>query len=446
MDFKKDEDKPRRPPPVPDLPSELHPGNLSEPQRAIYRDATRIRVAVCGRRFGKTRLGEVEAAMAAYKKSHALVWWVSAAQGQAQRSWRAMRLHFEHLEWTKKEHCQKHKRLHLYNDSAIEFMTAGSDDLLRGAGLDFLVVDEAADVPESMWASVLRPALMDRQGRALILGTPRGRGNWLHRLWHQGQQAEFRDEVKSFHFTTLQGRRVVKTEVDSARKLMNEQEFKQEIEAEFVHTAGRVFPDVKELVTEIPRTKGDAGAPYVSGLDIGRRNDATVLITLRVCGREPARMESCLRLERMSWKQQEERIVEHLKGFEGYVLADATGIGDPFVEQLQLRVRDVEGITFTEHRKAELICDLQMALSGKALRLANVPELLGELEVFEFQERTPGRLRHFPRYGAPAGHHDDCVIALALAWHALKLRYPPPLADEAGARVRRRFLNDGLFG
>lgn len=446
MDSKKDDNAERPRPKVADLPQDLRPEELTGPQLTIYNDPSRIRVAACGRRFGKTRLGEVEAAMATVAKPKALVWWVSAAQGQAQRSWRLMQMHFEYKAWTKKEQCQKYKRLHLHNDSAIEFLTAGSGDRLRGAGLDFLVVDEAADVPEAMWTSVLRPALMDRQGRALVLGTPRGRGNWLHRLWHQGQQAEYEGVVKSFHFTTLQGGRVLEKEVQAAKRLMNAQEFKQEIEAEFVYSAGRVFSDVKDLVIDPPPGESSADAPYVSGLDIGRRNDATVLITLRVCGREPARMAGCLRLERMSWREQEERIVEHLKGFAGYVLADATGMGDPFVEQLQMRVPNVEGLVFTEHRKAALICDLQMALSGKALRLTNVPELLDELEQFEFQEQAPGRLRHFPRYGAPAGHHDDCVIALALAWHALKLHYPSPLADEAGVGVRRMFLRNGLFG
>ena len=55
--------------------------------------------------------------------------------------------------------------------------------------------------------------------------------------------------------------------------------------------------------------------------------------------------------------------------------------------------------------------------------------LLSELKAYQ-AERLPSGLR---RYGAPSGQHDDCVIALAIAWSSVSGQhlavYPVPEAD-----------------
>ncbi|MCW8133080.1 MAG: terminase family protein [Planctomycetota bacterium] len=431
-----------------DLPHDLSRERLLPKQRAVFDCPARIRVAVCGRRFGKTTLGEVEAASACARRGGSLVWWVAAAQAQAQRSYRRMFGHLEHESWLKKKECGRFKRLHFYNDSALEFVTAGSGDRLRGAGLDFLVVDEAADVPEEVWSSVLRPALVDRPGRALVLGTPRGRGNWLHRLYRQGTLPEFLGRVQSFRFRTDENPRIDRRDLDDSRLIMSEDEFKQEFEAEFVESGGAVFKHFHELAGEVLRTRGDAGARYATGVDIGRRNDATVAVTLRRHARGPAKMEGLLVLEKSGWQEQFERLKDHVDRFPGPVTVDATGLGDPIVEALGRACPHVEGFTFTELRKAQLINDLQIAFATRALRLAPDPRLLSELETYEVELEPPGRrARHFPRYNAARGHHDDHVIALALAWRTLHLRYGPPAMDEAWIeRVQARPFREGLFG
>lgn len=432
----------------PDLPQDLSRERLLPKQRVVFDCPARIRVAVCGRRFGKTTLGEVEAATACTRKDGALVWWVSAAQAQAQRSYRRIFGHLEHESWLKPKECSRFKRLHFYNDSALEFVTAGSGDRLRGAGLDFLVVDEAADIPEDVWSSVLRPALVDKPGRALVLGTPRGRGNWLHRLFQQGTLPEFEDRVRSFAFKTAENTRIDLRDLEDSRLIMSEDEFKQEFEAEFVEHAGAVFKGFRELATETLRNRGDANVRYATGVDIGRRNDATVAVTLRWYERGPAKMEGLLLLEKFGWQEQFERLKDHVNRFPGPVTIDATGLGDPIVEALGRSCPYVEGFTFTELRKAQLINDLQIAFATRALQLAPDPRLLSELETYEVELDPPGRrARHFPKYNAARGHHDDHVIALALAWRTGHLRYGPPAMDEAWIeRVQRRPFREGLFG
>jgi hypothetical protein len=58
-------------------------------------------------------------------------------------------------------------------------------DNLRGAGLDYAVLDEAAFMQPDVWPEVIRPMLLERKGGAMFLSTPFGR-NWFWYLYQLG--------------------------------------------------------------------------------------------------------------------------------------------------------------------------------------------------------------------------------------------------------------------
>ena len=63
---------------------------------------------------------------------------------------------------------------------------ADNYDSLRGEGLDFVALDEYASMHQEAWFEVLRPALADRQGKALFIGTPNGL-NHFHDLYQEAR-------------------------------------------------------------------------------------------------------------------------------------------------------------------------------------------------------------------------------------------------------------------
>ena len=75
----------------------------------------------------------------------------------------------------------------------------------------------------------------------------------------------------------------------------------------------------------------------------------------------------------------------------------------------------MRGFATTAKSKSPLIEALALALERRQLWLLDDPVLLGELASYAL-ERLPGGGY---RYRAPAGMHDDTVIALALAWHGV---------------------------
>lgn len=123
----------------------------------------------------------------------------------------------------------------LVNGSTISLKGAEKPDNLRGRSLDMVICDEFADMRPETWYEVLRASLADRMGSALFIGTPKGR-NHFYDLWTQDL-----DDWSSFQFTTLDGGNVPQTEVDAARRDLDERTFKQEFEAAFVNYSGIIY-------------------------------------------------------------------------------------------------------------------------------------------------------------------------------------------------------------
>ena len=69
-------------------------------------------------------------------------------------------------------------RIDFANGSRIQLFGADNADALRGLFFDYIVADEYGDWKPSVWQYVIRPALADRQGKAIIIGTPKGRNQF----------------------------------------------------------------------------------------------------------------------------------------------------------------------------------------------------------------------------------------------------------------------------
>lgn len=211
---------------------------LSKPQETISKDTTRFRVVVAGRRFGKTHLSIRELAYHA-RLPNKEVWYIAPTYKMARQIvWKKLKNKLSDLNWIKKTN-ETELSINLKNGSTISLKGADNYDSLRGVGLDFIVLDEFADIDPEAWFETLRPTLSDKQGRALFIGTPKGIGNWAYDLYQN--QHEDPDNWKSFQYTTIQGGNVPEEEIQQARRDLDERTFRQEYEASFENFAGRIY-------------------------------------------------------------------------------------------------------------------------------------------------------------------------------------------------------------
>jgi len=230
---------------------------LSIPQQNIVEAPQRFKVVVAGRRFGKTHLSIRELCYHARLPDRE-VWYVAPTYRQAKMiTWKKLRKKLIELKWAKKIN-ETELSILLKNGSTISLKGADNYDSLRGIGLDYLVIDEFADIDPEAWYETLRPTLADKQGGALFIGTPKGL-NWAHDLYTQA--LEYPEEWVSFQYTTIEGGNVTQEEIDAARRTLDERTFRQEFMASFETFSGRIYYafERKRNVREWPF---DAKLPY----------------------------------------------------------------------------------------------------------------------------------------------------------------------------------------
>jgi hypothetical protein len=184
-------------------------------------------VLVAGRRFGKTFLSMVELCRAAWSKGR-LAWYVAPSYKQAKQiAWKPLK-EMTQPYWASKPN-ETDLRIELITGGTICLRGADNFDSLRGVGLDFVVMDEYAGMDKAVWPEVLRPALSDRGGRGLFIGTPHGY-NHFHDLYEAAQKQPL---WARFQFTTQQGGNVSREELASAARELDERTYRQEFQASF---------------------------------------------------------------------------------------------------------------------------------------------------------------------------------------------------------------------
>lgn len=378
-------------------------------QLHVLDNMARFTVLACGRRFGKTELARMVITRQAQGRGHR-TWWLAPTHRMADHVWRDI---------IRSPEAQQAERIR-HSTRTIEFAQGGSiairsahkPDFLRGEGLHYAVLDEAAFMNHHIWHDVVRPMLLTTRGGALFASTPYGR-NWFWDLFRIGLDPEEPD-WHSFHFTSLDNPLIDPSEFEAIRRSTPERVWREEYLAEFTAGANAVFRDVDAIAIAPLDAQPEPGAVYTAGVDWGRDADYTVIVVMNRSTRTMVDMD---RFNTIGWHFQRERLKQMVDRWQPQIiLAEQNSIGSVNIEALQAEGLPVRPFITTASSKPPLIEGLALAIERAELRLLPDPVLLNELSAYR-AERTSGGLY---RYSAPSGSHDDTVIALALAWHALR--------------------------
>ena len=171
-----------------------------------------------------------------------------------------------------------------------KFMLLGADniDAIRGIYLDKVIVDELADCDPRLWSSVLRPCLADRRGRALMMGTPRGRMNMLYDL----SRTPADDPDWGYHvFDCTQTDMLPPDEIEAMRRdpQVSDAMFQQEMMCSFnAALLGAIYGrEMNELqaARRYTTVNFDVSLPVMTSWDLGWA-DATAIIYWQRVGSE----------------------------------------------------------------------------------------------------------------------------------------------------------------
>ena len=258
------------------MPLQINPHKY---QTKVMLSPARFKVAVWGRRAGKTTCARYTIAQEAFMNPGAKIWVVALTFGQAKN------LYWQPLvdsgsqslipeEWIEHKMVSE---LYIKMKNGTQIWLKGSDriDSQLGESLDFLVLDEFQSQSADVW-NKLRPMLSDRRGKALIIGTPRGY-NHLYDMFYKGSVANPtpQDGWESWQITSIQaaeGTGLDPQEIEDARHEMSESQFEQEYLASFDAVSGRVFKpfslehNIADRIIESRKNEFD-GLPLLVGMD-----------------------------------------------------------------------------------------------------------------------------------------------------------------------------------
>lgn len=209
-------------------------------QIECWQDPSRFKVIAAGRRCGKSNLAiKMLLAKALEAPEGSAVLYVAPTLGQARQiAWDA--LLEQGREVIKAAHVNQ-MDVTLVTGRKIHIRSGENKDALRGLKLYFAVIDEAAFVPEEVFTKIIRPALADLKGEAVIISTPEGRNHFYD--WFKLGQEGTNPEWKSWHLTTADNPTIPPEEIEEARKTLSSYVFKQEFEANFNNAGQEIFKE-----------------------------------------------------------------------------------------------------------------------------------------------------------------------------------------------------------
>ena len=243
-------------------------------------------VLVCHRRFGKTvcMINHLLMAALTSKVSNPRYAYIAPTFKQAKSiAWDYIKQFTQKIPGVKFNETEL--RVDLPNKARITLLGSENCDGLRGIYLDGCVIDEYANVNDRLFPEIIRPALSDRKGFCIFIGTPQGMNNNFYELF---QHAKGADDWFYFKAKASETKVVDQDELTKAKEVMGENKFKQEFECDWIaNIEGSIYGKTlakMENQRQITRVPYDPSLPVNTAWDLGV-SDHSAIIFFQQLGR-----------------------------------------------------------------------------------------------------------------------------------------------------------------
>jgi phage FluMu gp28-like protein len=289
--------------------------------------------------------------------------------------------------------------LTLPTGSIVEFKSGDNPDTLYGNDCYAAVIDEASRMKEESWIAI-RSTLTSTGGKCKLIGNVKGKKNFFYKMGVRAKAQEpdyFYKKITAWD--AVEAGILEKDEIKQAQRDLPETVFNELYLAQPNDDAANPFglDFIKNNIRPL-----SLHPPVCFGIDLAKSFDWTVIVGLDKRG------DICtFKRFQSDWKTTTETIRTTVRSLPCSI--DATGVGDPIVEELQRTNHNIEGFKYTSQSKQQIMEGLVSAIQKKQITILE-GVMRDEMESFEYEYTRTG-----VRYTAPAGMHDDTVNALALA-------------------------------
>lgn len=367
-------------------------------------DAHRFAVLVCHRRFGKTVgcVNQMIKAAILCDKTAPHFAYIAPFRNQAKMiAWQYLKHYTSVIPGRKVNESELYIELPTQHarwpGARLYIVGADHPDALRGTYWDGAILDEYAQIKKEIWDEIIRPALADREGWAIFIGTPKGQ-NAFYEMY---QRAQRESSWFSCLYRVDESGVLPQSEIDDMSRDMTEMAIRQELYCDFSASASDVVIPI-DLVTQGAArelTAADVrGQPVVMGVDVARFGDDATVITIRQ-GLHCVKQQVFRGLDTM---QAADRVIVAMRQYSpAAVYIDVGAMGAGVIDRLRQLHYTVTEINFAgqamdsdryANRRAEMYFKCKEWLEAGGA-IPNEPTLKAELSVVEYKFTPAGKIQ-----------------------------------------------------
>ncbi len=233
-------------------------------QKKVLESSERNILLNCSRGAGKSRVTSVLALHTALMEPARLVLLISRALRQSVELLRYVKEAFRALDTEIAIAKNSQTQIEFSNRSRIVALPGKEETIRSFQGVNLLILDEAARVPDLLYSSV-RPMTGVANGRTVCLSTPFGQRGFFWRAWCDNSGLWDR-----FQVSWKECPRLTEEFIEQERRQFGDAWVAQEYECDFTACEGLVYPDFENAILWdwTPPTSGKR----VGGIDWGFRN------------------------------------------------------------------------------------------------------------------------------------------------------------------------------
>jgi phage FluMu gp28-like protein len=405
-------------------------------QKEFLRDKSPLIAACCGRQVGKTTLAAIKALHFALANSHVRILIVSAGLRQS------IILFDKILDQTETAiparlmvSYKTRTKVRFANGSEIVALPCGRDgSTLRGYTADMAILDEANFIPRTVIESVVRPTMITRsEARLIMISTP-----WMkdHPFYEAISKPELK--FKTYNWPSAMNPTVTEEQLELERSTIGDSAFNREYNAVFMDDKFSFLPSelvlncTDQYALDADPLQGEKyQGQFLIGIDFGKHVDYSTIAVLEKTG-DDLRL---VYLKEFPIETPYTAVIGTVKRLnEAYRFAagclDKTGVGEGPFEEIREFMGEILGVTLTAPVKEDVLGRLKLAMQHDELTLPrDDTRLLVQITNQRCEPTMSGTLK----FSHPAGTHDDCLWALALAAYA-NHDVPPPRRPVAHTR------------
>lgn len=312
----------------------------------------------------------------------------------------------------------KQTQTELVNDKGARITAfAATKENGRSFSATHLIFDEMAFAPfaQEIWQAS-SPTLARTGGRATVISTPKGRSNMFAEIFETRGNLGFKTFSYGWwdvpDYNPFYDELMLATDKNERKKIIDrartsswyienrasktELAWKQEFEGEFDANMGTAFStrqiekcfvknylreqhDESGIFTQWWTSDKDEKGIYVVGIDLGRKNDPTVIVTYDVSAYPSGRAEvvdfKYIEAGRCDWSMIDAAVKKHVDLWDATAIHDGTGVGDSVTDSL---TGYSEPFMFTKNAKQNIIELMQHAFDWRKVRIPKIPILYDE--------------------------------------------------------------------